>query len=89
MLPSGAGCLVTSVWSRDAAMGEDSPLAFFLKPVARKGVGVAACQWSVMAWSLGRFVDHCTTREKEGSVVKAQADQVKEGGNVIDAVEGK
>lgn len=63
--------------------------SFFLKPVAGKGIGVAACQWSIMAWSLGRFVDHCTMREKEGRAVEAQADQVKERGNVIDAVEGK
>lgn len=41
------------------------------------------------ACSLGRLVDHGTMGEKEGRAVEVQADQVKEEGNVIDAVERK
>lgn len=71
-----AGCSLTSAWSRDAGMRADSPvspLLFFPK----------------LACSLGRLVDHCTMGEKEGRAVEVQAGQVKEEGNVIDAVERK
>ena len=63
--------------------------AFFLKPVAGEGVGMAACERYIMACSLGRIIDHCTMGEKEGRAVEVRADQVKEEGNVIGAVEGK
>lgn len=66
--------------------GISSCFSSLLKRVTRQGVGMAACQWNIMVYGLGRVVGYYAMERKEGRAIE---DRVKDEGNVTGAGEGE